>query len=132
MMEDMEMEAAVMNGRKLNDEDFGGEEEEEEPYYWEIEQQEEPSAAVKGWHHVHWFGMKVFNGLEFCGEVVAEFLGLNDSKFQYVIDQMEREKERNLEFELEMKQRDKLIKEAALKKQNEKLKKMEESSSCPV
>lgn len=37
-----------------------------------------------------WAALRVFNALEFAGEVVADFLGLYDSKYQYVIDAHER------------------------------------------
>jgi hypothetical protein len=38
-----------------------------------------------------WLGLKVFHGMELVGEVVANFLGLNDSKYQYVLDNMTEE-----------------------------------------
>lgn len=33
-----------------------------------------------------WGCLKVVNGMDFVGEVIIEFLGLNQSKYQYVID----------------------------------------------
>ena len=38
---------------------------------------------------IWWMGGKVVAGMEFIGEIVANFLGLNDSQYQYVIDSME-------------------------------------------
>jgi len=39
-----------------------------------------------------WVGLKAFAALEFVGEVFADFLGLYDSKYQYVVDAYERNK----------------------------------------
>ena len=38
-----------------------------------------------------WFGKHVFHRLEIIGEAVAEYIGLNDSRFQHIIDGMSEE-----------------------------------------
>ena len=37
-----------------------------------------------------WAGLKIFSALEFVGEVFADFFGLYDSRYQYVVDAYER------------------------------------------
>jgi hypothetical protein len=56
------------------------------------------SNKAVGFGRVVWAGLKVFSALEFVGEVFADFFGLYDSKYQYVVDAYERNK-RELEFE---------------------------------
>ena len=46
------------------------------------------AVGVKG--RLFWAGLKVFNAMEFVGEVFADFFGLYDSKYQYVVDAYER------------------------------------------
>eukprot|EP01041_Mallomonas_annulata_P014234 gene14234-30284_t len=43
------------------------------------------------WSSVVYYATKVFHTLEYIGEVVADILGLNDSKYQWVIDGMDEE-----------------------------------------
>ena len=40
---------------------------------------------------LQWVGLRLLFGAEFVGEIVANVLGLNESKFQYVIDGMSEE-----------------------------------------
>lgn len=56
------------------------------------------AVGVKG--KTVWLGLKIFHAAEFVGEVFADFFGLYDSKYQYVVDAYEREK-RTLEIERE-------------------------------
>jgi hypothetical protein len=42
------------------------------------------------WATLKWFGRGVWWTGEFIGEVVADFIGITDSKYQYVIDAYER------------------------------------------
>ncbi|CAN0336194.1 unnamed protein product [Pylaiella littoralis] len=60
-----------------------------EPYFWE----EGGNPNVDWWakvrHSLHFGGVKAVVGAEAIGEVVANTLGLNDSKYQYVIDALE-------------------------------------------
>lgn len=66
-----------------------------EPYYWEDGYTgEEPGVPTQVWHTTHWLGYKGFLAAEFMGEVVADFFGLNQSKYQWVLDQLERDRER--------------------------------------
>ncbi|CAM9139437.1 unnamed protein product [Ectocarpus sp. 12 AP-2014] len=60
-----------------------------EPYFWE----EGGNPNVDWWakvrHSLHFGGVKAVAGAEAIGEVVANTLGLSDSKYQYVIDALE-------------------------------------------
>eukprot|EP01052_Picozoa_sp_SAG31_P035921 SAG31_NODE_4402_length_3267_cov_1.552715_4_plen_117_part_00 len=38
----------------------------------------------------------VWDSLEFVGEVAADFLGLNDSQYQYIVDEYKRREEKRL------------------------------------
>mmetsp|Transcript_2722 Transcript_2722/g.7471 ORF Transcript_2722/g.7471 Transcript_2722/m.7471 type:complete len:188 (+) Transcript_2722:56-619(+) len=79
-----------------------------DPYYWEDDYPTpvgEVPVGTRLTHTAHWTGVKVFEGMEFAGEMLAEFFGLNKSKFQWVIDQVEREKEEARQRELEDAQR---------------------------
>mmetsp|Transcript_13628 Transcript_13628/g.13194 ORF Transcript_13628/g.13194 Transcript_13628/m.13194 type:complete len:135 (+) Transcript_13628:88-492(+) len=41
------------------------------------------------WQGALWTGSKLLFGIEYIGEIVANVMGLNDSKYQDVIDQMD-------------------------------------------
>lgn len=56
-------------------------------------------------------------GLEFCGEVLANFFGLNQSKYQWAIDMAERQREEELQKALEDQQRLELALQAELERQ---------------
>ena len=43
------------------------------------------------WGRIKWVGHKIFLGMEYIGEAVAGVLGLDESRFQYVIDGMNAE-----------------------------------------
>lgn len=53
----------------------------------------EPMAAVPAtrtmWDSMRWLGGKALEGIEYIGETVASIIGLDDSRFQYVIDGMD-------------------------------------------
>jgi hypothetical protein len=72
-----------------------------EPYYWEEDGDENAPARTKLWHAVHYVGSQVFNGMEFMGEVFADFFGLNQSKFQWAQDAMERDPDLKRQIEPE-------------------------------
>ena len=48
------------------------------------------TAASSVWSKLKWVGSKVLIGIEYVGETVASVLGLDESRFQYVIDSMEK------------------------------------------
>ena len=56
------------------------------------EEGEEDPATVGGalWKHVKYGAWVAWDGLEFVGEVCADFLGLNDSQYQWIIDEHNR------------------------------------------
>ena len=45
--------------------------------------------AVRMWNCAKWTGLKIFNTMDAIGEVVCHVLGLDDSRYQYVIDGMD-------------------------------------------
>jgi len=72
------------------------------PYFWELVDVHEVPTWQKAWHVSRWTGEKVFQGMEFVGEIVADVLGLNDSRYQWVIDAAENdEARRKAEAEIE-------------------------------
>ena len=106
------------------------EEPEEEPvYYWDDDfdgNPEELDTKEKVWHNVHSMGYSTFKGMEFAGEIAANFFGLNQSKYQWIIDakrKEEAEKERAL---LEYRQRKWLLEQRKLKREKERREEMEE------
>ena len=103
---------------------------EEEPvYYWDDDFEGNPDeleAKEKVWHNIHSMGYSTFKGMEFAGEIAANFFGLNQSKYQWIIDakkKEEAEKERAL---LEYRQRKWLLEQRKLKREKERRENMEE------
>jgi len=96
---------------------------EEEPvYYWDEDFEgspEELSSSEKVWHNAHSVGYGVFKGMEFMGEVFANFLGLNKSKYQWILDAKEKEKKEKERAMLEHRQRKWLIEQRRLKREKE-------------
>ncbi|CEG48045.1 FAM177 family [Plasmopara halstedii] len=77
------------------------------------------------WDWICWSGNKTFDILDFAGEVVANFLGLNQSKYQWIIDAQEREEQKKQQRRLEMRQRRQLCLEQLLKTEQRKLEELE-------
>ena len=73
----------------------------ERPYYWEFVDVDVLAIPrwKKSWHLTRWVGTKVFEGMEFAGEIFAELLGLNTSNYQWVIDTAEEDRRRKLQKE---------------------------------
>ena len=106
------------------------EEPEEEPvYYWDDDfdgNPDELGTKEKVWHNIHSMGYSTFKGMEFAGEIAANFFGLNQSKYQWIIDakkKEEAEKERAL---LEYRQRKWLLEQRKLKRERERRENLEE------
>merc|ERR1719453_137933 len=63
------------------------------PLYWEPEYEGPPpeQLGLKGrsWHRFRHVVNKTLSGVEFVGEVTVNILGLNESKYQWVIDALE-------------------------------------------
>lgn len=93
---------------------------EEEPiYYWDEEYEGDPDeldTAQIAFHNAHWAGYRTLKGAETAGEFFATFLGLNQSRYQWVIDAKKRDDERAEQTELENKQRRWLIAQAKLRR----------------
>jgi hypothetical protein len=76
-----------------------------------------------------WSGEKTFDGMEFAGEVLANVLGLTQSKYQWMIDMAEREKEEKRLRKIEERQRRQLKLEQLLKEEQMKLAALEKGES---
>ncbi|KAF1775444.1 FAM177 family [Phytophthora cactorum] len=72
-----------------------------------------------------WSGAKTFDGMDFAGEVMANFLGLNQSKYQWIIDAQAREEEDKQQRQLERRQRRQLRLEQLLEAEQRKLQELE-------
>ena len=94
----------------------------EEPYYWEQgEAGLEAPTTKKVWHWTYWGGEKALEGAEFMGEVFANFFGITQSKYQWVIDAKNREEEEKAQKALEDKQRKQLLLERMIAEEKAKL-----------
>mmetsp|Transcript_66029 Transcript_66029/g.137573 ORF Transcript_66029/g.137573 Transcript_66029/m.137573 type:complete len:91 (-) Transcript_66029:541-813(-) len=61
----------------------------------------EPRQLPTAWGGFRWVGSKIYSGLETAGEYVADFLGLNDSHYQWAIDEYMKRKEEEEELAAE-------------------------------
>ena len=95
---------------------------EEEPYYWDQGEAglEVPTGKKVG-HWVHWTGAKTLEGAEFMGEVFANFFGITQSKYQWVIDAKRREEEDAAQRALEERQRRELLLQKMIEEEKAKL-----------
>jgi hypothetical protein len=59
-------------------------------YFWETGNDTLP-LKTRVWHHSVYFLGKALGVAEYCGEVVANLLGINESRYQYVMDNMSEE-----------------------------------------
>ena len=50
---------------------------------------DQTTLAARIWTCAKWTGLKIFNTMDAIGEVVCHVLGLDDSRYQYVIDGMD-------------------------------------------
>ena len=57
-------------------------------YFWETGNDNLP-LRTRMWHHSVYFLGKALYAAEYCGEVVAHMLGINESRYQYVMDSMD-------------------------------------------
>lgn len=73
------------------------------------------------WEWVCWAGAKTYDGIDFAGEVLADFLGLTHSKYQWMLDMQEREREEKRLRRLEARQRRQLRLEQLLAEERRKL-----------
>ncbi|RLN86118.1 hypothetical protein BBJ28_00018636 [Nothophytophthora sp. Chile5] len=80
------------------------------------------------WDWVCWSGAKTFDGMDFAGEVIADFLGLTRSKYQWVLDLQEREEEEKRQRRLEARQRRQLRLEQLLEEEQRKLQELEDGA----
>lgn len=83
------------------------------------------SYAQTAWEWACWSGEKTWDSLDFAGEVVANFLGLTTSKYQWMIDMQERENEDRRQRKLEARQRRQLRLEQLLEQEKRKLQELE-------
>ena len=83
------------------------------PYYWNTG--EERRFWGKARHRGLWVVERLLRGSEFVGEVVAHVLGMSDSEFQWVLDAMEEEKEKQAQRHREIASRRELERDAQLR-----------------
>lgn len=81
--------------------------------------------AKQAWAWACWSGERTWDGLDFAGEVVANFLGLTTSKYQWMLDIQEREDEERQLRRLEARQRRQLRLEQLLEQEKRKLDELE-------
>lgn len=67
-------------------------------------------AAAQSLQWSVWVSEKTLKGAEFVGEVVADIFGMNESKFQWVIDAARDDEERKRRRRVEVEQRRELAK----------------------
>ncbi|KAF1335400.1 Fam177 family, partial [Globisporangium splendens] len=79
----------------------------------------------QAWTWLCWSGEKTWDGLDFAGEVVANFLGLTRSKYQWMIDLQAREEADKKQRRLEARQRRQLRLEQLLEQEKRKLRELE-------
>ena len=95
---------------------------EEEPiYYWDDDFEGDPNeltTAQIAFHNAHWAGYRTMKGAETVGEFFAGFLGITNSRYQWVIDAKKRDDERAKQEELENRQRRWLIAQAKLRRES--------------
>jgi hypothetical protein len=77
------------------------------------------------WEWVCWTGAKTYDGLDFAGEVLANFLGLTQSEYQWMVDMKEREEDDKRQRKLEARQRRQLQLEQLLQDEQRKLAELE-------
>ncbi|KDO28832.1 hypothetical protein SPRG_20034 [Saprolegnia parasitica CBS 223.65] len=92
---------------------------EKELYYWDAS--DEAPLTTKAWHWTYWSGQKVLEGMEFGGEVIATFLGLTRSKYDWILESKERDEQEKALRQLEARQRKKLQLQALLQDEKRKL-----------
>jgi len=56
-------------------------------YFWETGN-DNLDLRTRVWHRSVWFLGQALGVAEYCGEVVANLLGINESRYQYVMDSM--------------------------------------------
>jgi hypothetical protein len=83
------------------------------------------SYSRSAWDWVCWSGAKTFDGMDFAGEVLANFLGLTQSKYQWILDAQAREEEEKEQRRLEKRQRRQLRLEQLLEAEQQKLQELE-------
>ena len=106
---------------RILDEAMYPEPEEEPIYYWDEEYEGDPeelTSAQIAFHNAHWAGYRAVKGAETVGEFFAGFLGINQSRYQWVIDSKRRDDERQKQEELENRQRRWLIAQAKLRRES--------------
>jgi hypothetical protein len=97
----------------------------EDPYYWESEDVEkDATTALRVWHWSHWGANKGIEGAELLGEIFANFFGLTQSKYQWVLDAKEADEERARHKELCDRQRRELALKRLIEEEKKRLSKV--------
>ena len=86
----------------------------QEPYYWEGQPEEvaQKEAELPWWskalQNIQYYGEIALDKGEMVGEVIANVLGLTESRYQYVIDSLEYEESERQRLEAEEREREEL------------------------
>merc|ERR1712037_1088786 len=83
------------------------------------EEPEEYTSTDKVKHNIHWAAWRVWGGLRFMGEVMIKTFGLDQPEYQWMLDQVERDKEKEIENRRIKAERLAMIMEQQLKEETE-------------
>ena len=88
----------------------------ERPYYWQFVGVDLDAMPrwQKAWHVSRWVGSKVFFGMEFVGEIIAEMVGMNQSRYQWVIDTVAEDERRERRKQEILKRREEMVQDGLL------------------
>uniref|UniRef100_A0A7S3PRD9 Uncharacterized protein n=1 Tax=Aplanochytrium stocchinoi TaxID=215587 RepID=A0A7S3PRD9_9STRA len=100
------------------------------PYYWSTDengtlQKIDASAKDKVVDNIKYYSFKASRGVNFAGEVLINFFGLDQSKYQWMIDQIEREQHEEEEARLHFEQREELKRKKNMEKEKEEIEALE-------
>ena len=67
------------------------------------------------WHNAKYGAFKAYRGLDYTGLVLVNFFGLNNHRYQWVVDIADREKRQEEQWKLEESQRQMLREQEAVR-----------------
>ncbi|OQR97352.1 hypothetical protein THRCLA_21946 [Thraustotheca clavata] len=98
-------------------------------YYWDKPDSALAPVTTKALHWSYWSCVKLFEGMEFGGEIIATFLGLTRSKYDWILEAKEREEQEKALCQLEKRQRKQLRLKELLEQEKIKLAELERGSA---
>mmetsp|Transcript_8894 Transcript_8894/g.10171 ORF Transcript_8894/g.10171 Transcript_8894/m.10171 type:complete len:157 (+) Transcript_8894:209-679(+) len=106
------------------------------PYYWSAEKENaslkgtDPSLKDKVVDNVKYYTFKASRSVNFAGDVVVHMLGLNQSKYQWMVDLVEREAQEQADAERHFQQREEMKRERRLQKEKAKFEKVSKTEEA--